>query len=647
MNRTPNRLGGLLALMGRELVGAFQRLKLAVDRLYGGLLRALLVLARAVGFLVGTARHSWRAIRSFAPRVRKSLVSTAVAVRLSLHKVRQSSRRPFVAVRSSFLAVVAKGRQLLQRIRRAPKARGAGAQSLYPEASSERATKRARRLRSFLVKEMLDILQQPRLVVTLILGPFLILLIFGLGFTGKQGPANAIVVVPPDAEFPLDIHEQLERYRPFMPIQDVVDNTKIALEELDARRVEIVAVLPKDATGAVASGQKAIIDIYVDEYDPVRTQWLEYVSGFAAEDLNRQLHSMILTEGRRMLVGLQSMSTTLLDRLVELSSTVEAGDIESAKQQLDQTLLSLDEEVERLEPALHDLLLLRAVGEYLKAMGRRPGEITALLNELRDQAADLRELLEDPDLETSTVFGQIRTMRDTVLDVRHLAELVDGISDEVIVAPVATAVWNESPSEPLHLNFYAPAVLALLVQHMAVTFGSLTMVRERMLGAEELFRVAPISSWEILSGKFSGYTLFTVAVGILLSALLVLAIKIPMLGNVLHFLLTLILLATAGLGWGILVSLFSTRQSQAVQFTMLLLIASVFFGGFFLALSSMLKSIRFVSYSLPVTYGVKALREIMLAGRGPGLDTMLPLAGMTLGFYSISVLVYAWQNKRA
>ena len=133
----------------------------------------------------------------------------------------------------------------------------------------------------------------------------------------------------------------------------------------------------------------------------------------------------------------------------------------------------------------------------------------------------------------------------------------------------------------------------------------------------------------------------------MLSVSLVLGIKIPMLGNVLWFALTLVLLTTAGLGWGVFVSLFSARQSQAVQFSMLLLITSIFFSGFFLALSSMLQSIRFVSYALPVTYGVKALREIMPAGRGPGVDTLLPLAGMSVGLYLTSILIYTWQNKRA
>lgn len=675
MNRRPNRVVHLFSLLGREILGFFQRLRLTAERVYRGTLHVLLFLIKSVRFVGGVVRRSWPAVRSWFQRawrflvfslvksrdafrrffkwlgdVRRSAWALVIRIRDAFRRFRLTLIRFFQRVRGFFAAVVSKVRGLGR-----GRAAGQVAQretqsdtlSGFSPPSSDRAAKRIRRLQSFLVKEMLDIIQQPRLVLTLILGPFFILLIFGLGFTGKQGPATAIVVIPPDAEFPLDIKEQLVRYEGFMPIHGVVDSREEALQALQARTVEIVAVLPSESQDTVLSGQKAVIDIFVDEYDPVRTQWLNYVSGFAAEDLNNQLLSMALSQGRDMLSGLQSMSTRLLDRLIEIGDSVEAGEVENAKGQLDEMLLTLDEELERLDPALEDLLRMPAAGEALRAAGRRPGDISDSLSRLRSQSAELRELLEDPELETGKVFEQIRTMRDTVIEVQDLAELLGSIPDDVLVAPVATEVRNESPSEPVHLNFYSPAVLALLLQHMAITFGSLTMVRERTLGAEELFRIAPISPWEILTGKFLGYTLFTVSVGIVLSVLLVLTMDIPMLGNVFWFILTLILMTTAGLGWGVFVSLFSDRESQAVQFTMLLLIASVFFGGFFLALSSMLKSIRFVSYALPVTYGVKALREIMLAGRGPGMDTLLPLAGMSVGFYLASILVYTWQNKRA
>ena len=515
-----------------------------------------------------------------------------------------------------------------------------------------------------MVKEVLDVVQQPRLVITLIVGPFLILLIFGIGFTGKQGPATAIVVVPPEAEFPLDvqrmpfIHEQLVRYKGFMPIHSVTGSREEALDQLAAGRVEIVAVLPGNAQHVVFSGQQAVIDIYVDEYDPIRAQWLNYVAGFAVDDLNRQLLSMTLEQAREMLSGLQDVSVELLDRLIEVSAAFEAGDIEQAKGQLDEALVVLDDEMERLDPALHDLLAMQAVVEVLRTRmsfirrmpfiraGGRPEELYVSLAQVRGWAADLRELLNDPRLEAGAVLGQILKMREALVQVQDIAGLVAAIPDQVLVAPVGTKVKNMSPSEPDHLSFYTPAVLALLLQHMALTFGSLTMVRERLLGADELFRIAPIAPWEILTGKFLSYTLLTVVIGTLSSGLLVLIVKVPMLGNPLLFVLTLTLVATASLGWGILISLFSRTQSQAVQFSLLLLITSVFFGGFFLALSSLTDAVRSLSYALPVTYGVHALREIMLAGREPGAGILLPLIGMSVGFYLASVLVYTWQNKR-
>jgi ABC-2 type transport system permease protein len=211
---------------------------------------------------------------------------------------------------------------------------------------------------------------------------------------------------------------------------------------------------------------------------------------------------------------------------------------------------------------------------------------------------------------------------------------------------LTTEIKNLSPSPPDYMGFYSPAVLALLLQHIALTFGALTMVHERLLGAEELFRVAPIAPWEIITGKYASYGLLTMAVGLVLSALLVFALGVPLLGSVLEFVLTLILVTAAGLGWGFLVSLVSKGESQAVQFSMMILIASVFFGGFFIDLSGLRPQVHFVSYALPVTYGVQALREIMLAGRGPGAGMLLPLAVMGVGLYVVNALIYTWQHKR-
>ena len=55
------------------------------------------------------------------------------------------------------------------------------------------------RLISFPSKEIWEVLRQPRLVLTLILGPFLILLLFGVGYTGARPQVKVLMVVPEGA----------------------------------------------------------------------------------------------------------------------------------------------------------------------------------------------------------------------------------------------------------------------------------------------------------------------------------------------------------------------------------------------------------------------------------------------------------------
>jgi ABC-2 type transport system permease protein len=507
-------------------------------------------------------------------------------------------------------------------------------------------SKRALRLLSFLVKEVLDVLQQPRLVITLIVGPFVILLVFGLGFVGKQGPVSAVVVVPSGAELPFDLEEQVARYADFLPIRGFVESREEAVAWLESERVEMAVLLPTTPVKTFLEGGQIVIEVLTHEYDPIRDQWLSYVSGFMATDLNEQLLSDAVKQVRAVATGLQGISTALLDRLLQVGASFEAGDIERTIAQLDDLLVLVDKGAQVLEPSLESWLGTPLIADAVRGIGGQLTSIQGFFGGFRDAVRVLRQLLNDPELDPVRVLDQLASMRTSVASLQAVASLLENIPDGVLVSPVTTQIQNLSPSAPDYMHFYAPAVLALLMQHIAVTFGALTMVRERLLGAEELFHVAPIAPWEILTGKFASYGLLTVVVGLVLSVLVVLALGVPLLGSVWALILILILVATAGLGWGFFVSLLSNRESQAVQFAMLLLVAAVFFGGFFIDLSGLRPAARYVSYALPVTYGVQGLREIMLAGRLPGVKTWLPLLGMSLGLYGVSVLLYTWQHKR-
>ena len=82
---------------------------------------------------------------------------------------------------------------------------------------------------------------------------------------------------------------------------------------------------------------------------------------------------------------------------------------------------------------------------------------------------------------------------------------------------------------------------------------------------------------------------------------------------VLVILAVLAALMFASLGIGFVVSLLSLTTSQAVQYSMLVLLFSIFFSGFFLDLRLMWDQMRVVAYAIPATYALSMLQEVMEA----------------------------------
>src|SRR5690606_17343792 len=79
------------------------------------------------------------------------------------------------------------------------------------------------------------------------------------------------------------------------------------------------------------------------------------------------------------------------------------------------------------------------------------------------------------------------------------------ISPAVLVSPFTSRTVNINNLELDASDFFAPGVIVLLLQHLLITFSALSIVRERNSGTMELFRVAPISPFETLLGKYISY----------------------------------------------------------------------------------------------------------------------------------------------
>ncbi len=190
-------------------------------------------------------------------------------------------------------------------------------------------------------------------------------------------------------------------------------------------------------------------------------------------------------------------------------------------------------------------------------------------------------------------------------------------------------------------DWYAPAAVILMLQQFGVAFGALTFVRERQLGITDIFRVAPINATETLLGKYVAYLAVGGAIAAVLTALVVVGLDVPMAATPGDVAIVMGLTLFASIGLGFVISLTSANDAQAVQYTMILLLASLFFSGFFLSVGQMEGLARYLGWLLPVTYGMQLLRDVMLRGARP--DRYL-IAGLTA--YGVVMFVLALVGTR-
>src|SRR4029079_4044664 len=98
--------------------------------------------------------------------------------------------------------------------------------------------------------------------------------------------------------------------------------------------------------------------------------------------------------------------------------------------------------------------------------------------------------------------------------------------------------------------------------------------------------------WEVVAGKILGFGFLAGVIALASLALLVFGLGVPMLGAPVQLATVVSLLIVASLGLGLLISIVSDSERQAVQLSLLVLLASVFFSGFVLPINEVSDPVR-------------------------------------------------------
>ena len=418
------------------------------------------------------------------------------------------------------------------------------------------------RISSFMSKELTEIIRQPKLILTLVFGPFLIMFLFGLGYPNQNRTLRTTFV----AEDPSSIQGDMKLFTDSIPAiadQDIENNKELALAKLALNQTDLVILIPKDPFGTVQNNQQAKFIIYHNEVDPFQIGYINSVARIYTDEVNRRILQTITEQGQQGAGAVQGNLENAITKTRALKQAIPPGDTNAATQ----------------------------------------------VNELEKDLA--------------TVHEQLTTFR--------------GMGSDVLVSPFTVDTVPLSNIEFTPTDFFAPAVIVLLLQHLSITFASLSIVREHRSGIIELFRVAPITAFETLVGKFLSYLLFEILLAGVITFLAIWLLKIPMFGSWINYAIAVVILLFTSLGVGFLISLISETDTQAVQYSMLLLLASIFFSGFFLDLRLMWQPIKVLAWSLPATYGIRMLQDVMLRGA-----SVPPLMVEGLALIGIGLFLVNW-----
>ncbi len=172
-------------------------------------------------------------------------------------------------------------------------------------------------------------------------------------------------------------------------------------------------------------------------------------------------------------------------------------------------------------------------------------------------------------------------------------------------------------------NYIIPGLIAMIMMVIAALLTSLTIAREWERGTMEQLISTPITTHELILGKFLPYfgiglldLLITVGLGEFM-------FHIPFRGNLVLLFATSWLFLAGALMLGMFISSVAKNQLMAIQMAMLATFLPGFLlSGFAYPINNMPVAVQAITYAVPARYFIKILRGIYL--KGIGIEVLWP-----------------------
>ena len=166
------------------------------------------------------------------------------------------------------------------------------------------------------------------------------------------------------------------------------------------------------------------------------------------------------------------------------------------------------------------------------------------------------------------------------------------------------------------IDYFAPGIIGFGVLVMTMILSLMIMIRERKEGTLGRVLTTQATKTDLVLGYLLGFGLIGLIVATIVLSGVIGFFNVVVQGSYLLVYLIAALFAESCIGIGIMLSAFARNEFQAVQFIPIIIFISIFLSGFLIPIESMPVWLQPVSYIVPLTYALDALREVMLRGTG-------------------------------
>lgn len=163
-------------------------------------------------------------------------------------------------------------------------------------------------------------------------------------------------------------------------------------------------------------------------------------------------------------------------------------------------------------------------------------------------------------------------------------------------------------------DFLAPVLLGFIVFFFTFILSGIAFLRERTSGTLERAFAAPIGRSDLVLGYMIGFGLIAAAQTALVQFFIVVVYHAPNVAGFMPALAVSVSLSLVALAMGLFLSAFANSEFQMLQFIPIVIIPQILFAGIF-NLRSGPGWIQGLSFAFPLTYGGRALRDLMIRGR--------------------------------